>query len=54
MWQLGRLYYPPGSFPGVIGTTHFEEKYRDPDGIIFDISGHGWAGTADWSKPQAG
>ena len=42
----------PGAAPGVKGTTHFEEKFRDPDGIIFDISGHGWAGTAEWSTPQ--
>ena len=27
-------------------TLYFEEKYRDPDGIIFDISHTGWAGTA--------
>ena len=35
-------------------TTHFEEKSCDPDGIIFDISGHGWAGTAEWNTPQSG
>lgn len=23
----------------------YEKKYRDPDGIIFDISHNGWAGT---------
>jgi methylmalonyl-CoA/ethylmalonyl-CoA epimerase len=27
-------------------TVFFEEKYTDPDGIVFDISQHGWAGTA--------
>ncbi len=27
-------------------TIFFEEKYRDPDGIIFDISHEGWAGTS--------
>jgi methylmalonyl-CoA/ethylmalonyl-CoA epimerase len=27
-------------------TIFFEEKYTDPDGIVFDISQHGWAGTA--------
>jgi methylmalonyl-CoA/ethylmalonyl-CoA epimerase len=27
-------------------TIFFEEKYKDPDGIVFDISQHGWAGTA--------
>ena len=52
--QHGATFFmgAPGAAPGVKGTTHFEEKYRDPDGIIFDISGHGWAGTAEWSKPQ--
>ena len=24
---------------------NFERKFKDPDGIIFDISKHGWAGT---------
>lgn len=24
---------------------NFERKFKDPDGIIFDISGKGWAGT---------
>jgi len=24
------------------GTLYFERKFRDPDGIIFDISHHGW------------
>lgn len=27
-------------------TIFFEEKYKDPDGIVFDISHEGWAGTA--------
>lgn len=25
--------------------SNFEMKYKDPDGIIFDISGKGWQGT---------
>jgi len=24
---------------------NFERKFKDPDGVIFDISQHGWAGT---------
>ena len=24
---------------------NFERKFKDPDGIIFDISQHGWVGT---------
>ena len=27
-------------------TIYFEEKYHDPDGIVFDISQHGWAGIS--------
>lgn len=26
---------------------NFERKFKDPDGIIFDISRKGWLGTAD-------
>lgn len=26
-------------------TLYYEQKYRDPDGIIFDISQQGWVGT---------
>lgn len=26
-------------------SLHFERKYRDPDGIVFDISENGWAGA---------
>ncbi|HLG90412.1 MAG TPA: VOC family protein [Alphaproteobacteria bacterium] len=26
-------------------TLYYEQKYRDPDGIIFDISQKGWVGT---------
>lgn len=25
--------------------VNFERKFKDPDGVIFDISEHGWAGT---------
>ena len=42
----------PATANGGKATTHFAEKYRDPGGIIFDISGHGWAGTAEWSQPR--
>jgi catechol 2,3-dioxygenase-like lactoylglutathione lyase family enzyme len=35
-----------GSFfmdlPALKDTLYYEEKFRDPDGIIFDISKHGW------------
>lgn len=26
-------------------TLYYEQKYRDPNGIIFDISQQGWVGT---------
>jgi catechol 2,3-dioxygenase-like lactoylglutathione lyase family enzyme len=29
---------------------NFERKFKDPDGIIFDISHTGWSGTADMIK----
>jgi catechol 2,3-dioxygenase-like lactoylglutathione lyase family enzyme len=28
--------------PASADTLYYERKYRDPDGIIFDISHHGW------------
>jgi predicted enzyme related to lactoylglutathione lyase len=30
---------------------NFERKFRDPDGIIFDISKHGWLGTDSRTDP---
>jgi catechol 2,3-dioxygenase-like lactoylglutathione lyase family enzyme len=40
-----------GSFfmdlPALKDTLYYEEKYRDPDGIIFDISQNGWV-----TKPE--
>ncbi len=40
-----------GSFfmdlPALKDTLFYEEKYKDPDGIIFDISQNGWA-----TKPE--
>jgi catechol 2,3-dioxygenase-like lactoylglutathione lyase family enzyme len=26
-------------------TGNFERKFKDPDGVVFDISQHGWVGT---------
>ncbi len=28
---------------------NFERKFKDPDGVIFDISKHGWQGTDGYS-----
>jgi catechol 2,3-dioxygenase-like lactoylglutathione lyase family enzyme len=39
-----------GKFFFTLGKTkedaNFEVKYKDPDGVIFDISEKGWTGTA--------
>ena len=29
---------------------NFERKFKDPDGVIFDISEHGWQGTDGYTK----
>lgn len=37
-----------GSFYFDLGDEkkgNFERKFKDPDGIVFDISNHGWVGT---------
>jgi len=31
---------PPG------GNTFYEVKYRDPNGVVFDLSDHGWGGAS--------
>jgi predicted enzyme related to lactoylglutathione lyase len=31
---------------------NFERKFKDPDGIIFDISKHGWVGTDGRREPE--
>jgi catechol 2,3-dioxygenase-like lactoylglutathione lyase family enzyme len=30
---------------------NFERKFKDPDGVIFDISKNGWQGTDSYKKP---
>lgn len=32
---------------------NFERKFKDPDGVVFDISEHGWVGTDGRKKPAA-
>jgi len=42
-----------GKFFFDFGDAHhgnFERKFKDPDGIIFDISKHGWQGTDSYEK----
>lgn len=31
---------------------NFERKFKDPDGIVFDISKHGWLGTDGRTSPD--
>ena len=33
--------------PNLKDTLYYEEKFRDPNGTIFDISQHGWVTEAD-------
>src|SRR6185312_13321687 len=40
----GAFFFDLGSDPG---KENFERKFKDPDGIIFDISGKGWVGASD-------
>jgi predicted enzyme related to lactoylglutathione lyase len=35
---------------GTEGAGNFERKFKDPDGVIFDISRHGWQGTDGYVK----
>src|SRR5262245_13322558 len=41
-----------GKFFFDLGERHgnFERKFKDPDGVIFDISKHGWQGTDGYTK----
>jgi catechol 2,3-dioxygenase-like lactoylglutathione lyase family enzyme len=34
-------------------NTHAETKFRGPDGVVFDISEHNWAGAEDTELPKA-
>ena len=36
--------------PALKDTLYYEEKYRDPEGVIFDVSQHGWATKAGQEK----
>ena len=37
----GKFYFDMGSER----EGNFEKKFKDPDGVMFDISKHGWVGT---------
>jgi lactoylglutathione lyase len=32
---------------------NFERKFKDPDGVVFDISENGWVGTDGCKKPHS-
>ena len=36
--------------PALKETLYYEEKFRDPEGVIFDISQHGWVTKAGQTK----
>jgi methylmalonyl-CoA/ethylmalonyl-CoA epimerase len=37
------------------GNTFYEVKYRDPNGVVFDLTDHGWGGAArDGTQATAG
>jgi predicted enzyme related to lactoylglutathione lyase len=43
-----------GKFFFDLGDTrkgNFERKFKDPDGVVFDISEHGWVGTDSRKEP---
>jgi methylmalonyl-CoA/ethylmalonyl-CoA epimerase len=47
----GRIEANGGTFfldlPEMKDTLYYEQKWRDPNGIIFDISHQGWVGTSE-------
>ena len=49
-----RIEAAGGSFFFDLGNDaekeNFERKFKDPDGVIFDISRHGWQGTDGYKK----
>lgn len=34
------------------GPANAERKYKDPDGVVFDLSEHGWLGTDSRIEPS--
>jgi catechol 2,3-dioxygenase-like lactoylglutathione lyase family enzyme len=45
-----------GSFFFSLGDErkgNFEIKFKDPDGVVFDISEHGWLGTNTRREPES-
>lgn len=49
-----RIEAAGGSFFFDLGDArkgNFERKFKDPDGVVFDISEHGWLGTDGRKEP---
>ena len=44
----GTFFFDLGDEP----KGNFERKFKDPDGIIFDISKHGWVGIGGRREPE--
>lgn len=44
----GQFYFDLGD----ARKGNFERKFKDPDGIVFDISHHGWLGTDSRIGPE--
>lgn len=40
--------------PSKLGNSFYEVKFRDPNGVIFDISAHGWGGASKDGSTSAG
>ena len=44
----GKFYFDLGD----ARKGNFERKFKDPDGVVFDISEHGWLGTDSRREPK--
>ena len=44
----GRFFFDIGD----ARKGNFERKFKDPDGVVFDISQHGWLGTDGRVEPS--
>jgi methylmalonyl-CoA/ethylmalonyl-CoA epimerase len=49
--QAGATYFQ-GRAPNT-PNSYYEVKYRDPNGIVFDITASGWKGAVKHVKPAA-
>jgi predicted enzyme related to lactoylglutathione lyase len=50
-----RIEAAGGTFYFDLGSEregNFERKFKDPDGVVFDISRHGWVGTDSYTRKK--